>query len=114
MPTVRAKKRRDKVPRLPSEDTGINSQPVYCANEACGKFICYQGIEVGIIHHKCHRCKEWTQFSNGDVEAIPPEKMRKVRCPQCGRFLYYEAVVMGFVKTKCRGCHTWHTLEITA
>lgn len=95
---------------VPASTKGMN--PVYCAGENCGKFLCYEKIETGIVHIKCHRCKTVNQVSQVPGDVTAPQSMRKAKCSNCGRFLYDEALIKGDVRVKCRGCGTWNTLEI--
>ncbi len=57
---------KSKVPRLESEEDGIEMEEVRCPS--CGRFLGYQAIIIGAIKLKCRNCKVWNT-----LEVIPPE-----------------------------------------
>lgn len=115
--TTKTKTRRRKR-RVPVTDYELDNglmKPAYCFEPTCHKFLCYEAIGIGIIHHPCHACKRITQISMlpEGVSDEAPEPMAGVRCGKCGRFLYNEALIKGAIKTKCRGCGEWNTLTVS-
>lgn len=111
---TKTRRHRRRVPVTQYElANGITMKEVRCFN--CHKFLCYEALNMGMIHHPCHACKSITQFSAlpNEVDDEPPEKMQEVRCGKCGRYLYGEAIIEGSVKTKCRGCGEWNTLTVS-
>lgn len=57
----------NKVPRVMSEDEGLEGLPMYCSN--CGHFLrVYQGIIIGFIKVKCGYCGTWQT-----LDIIPPD-----------------------------------------
>jgi phage FluMu protein Com len=110
---TRKRAKRDKVPVSISELGGTAVSELRCSNKDCGKFLCYENIQVGIVQHKCHRCKTWTELSRlPEKTKKEVNNIREVHCQSCGRFLFQEAMVSGVVKSKCRGCGTWNVLDI--
>ncbi len=57
---------RHKVPRLESENEGLEMEEVRCPS--CGRFLGYQAIVIGALKIKCRNCKVWCT-----LELIPPE-----------------------------------------
>ncbi len=57
---------KGEVPRLSSEDEGLEMEKMRCPQ--CGRFLAYQAIVVGALKVKCRKCKVWVI-----LEIIPPD-----------------------------------------
>jgi hypothetical protein len=68
-----------KVPRVMSEEEGLEGYPMYCQN--CGHFLrVYQGIVIGFIKVMCGYCGVWHT-----LDIIPPDVIIENEVEEVGR-----------------------------